>query len=288
MSLAVRIVILNYNGAEILPHCLPSIAEAARRSGHSTKVAVLDNQSSDKSLTYVAENFPEVSIERSRVNRVLCSYNDYLREIDEPITILLNNDIRVAPDFVDPLLEKFLVDPQTFLVAPRVMSFDGKRLEAGRSRAGFRFGLFWCEARYPGYLEDAEQPSNTFSSGFGAIDREKFLRLGGYDESYLPGIYEDVDLCLRAQRSGYHLYYEPTSVVYHQGQTTFKKTFGTSKLNTLAQRNRFLFMWKNFKGFSFWFPHILFLPLCLLVALLRGNADLLRGFVQALKITGRS
>jgi N-acetylglucosaminyl-diphospho-decaprenol L-rhamnosyltransferase len=276
-------VILNYNGADLLPQCLPSIVLAASKARHPTRVTLLDNGSTDSGLAYTAQHFPQVDIVKAPANRILCSYNDYLPQMQEPVALLLNNDIRVDEDFVDPLIEKFEQDPSAFLVAPRVMSFDGTKIEAARSKAGLRWGLFWCNARYPGYEQEASQPSETFSSGFGAISREKFLTLGGYDDRYLPGIYEDVDLCFRAQKAGYHLYYEPKSVVYHMGQATFKREFGSYKTAVMAQRNSFLFMWKNYSGAAFWFSHFFFLPFRLLFSLLKGRLDMIQGFFEALK-----
>ncbi len=282
-----RIVILNYNGTALLPQCLPSIVAAAKQSRHSSGITVLDNLSTDHALDYVRAQFPDVQIAAARQNAYLCSYNDYLREMKEPVAILLNNDIRVEPDFIDPLLEKFREDPATFLVAPRVMSFDGRSLEAGRSLSGWRLGSFWCDARYRGFEKDANRPSTTFSSGFGAFDRKKFVRLGGYDPLYLPGILEDVDLSLRASRAGFRLYYEPRSVVYHMGQASFKRKFGSRRLTVLAHRNTFLFMWKNFRGPFFWLQHLFFLPLRFLYAAIRGKTALLEGFWQAFRMRGK-
>ena len=280
--LEVRIIILNYNGAELLPQCLPSVVEAAQSAVFSTSVTVLDNISTDQGLAYVRKNFPSVHIETAPSNNFLCSYNDYLPKIDDSVVILLNNDIRVDKGFVDPLAQKFAEDAQAFLVAPRVLSFDGKHVEAGRSKAGLRFGLFWCDARYSGYESETDQPSRTFSSGFGAFSREKFLALHGYDTRYLPGIMEDVDLCYRAQKAGFHLYYEPRSTVYHMGQASFKKKFGAFRIAVIAHRNNFLFMWKNFSGL-FWLEHLFFLPLRLLFALLKGNFAMPLGFFEALR-----
>ena len=203
--------------------------------------------------------------------------------MSEDVAILLNNDIRVEPNFIDPLLKKFEKEPKTFLVAPRVMSFDGTWTEAGRSRAGIRFGIFWCNARYKGYEKEVMTASETFSSGFGAFSRKAFLELGGYDDRFMPGIFEDVDLCHRAQKSGYGLYYEPQSVVYHMGQATFKKEFGAEKISVLAHRNNFLYTWKNYSGVVFWLQHLFFLPLRLAFALLRGQTTFVQGFFQALK-----
>lgn len=277
------IVILNYNGADLLPECLPSIVEAAKQSSFPVRVCVLDNLSTDNGLDYVKTHFPEVEIFNSKENKVLCSYNDYLAVIDDDIAILLNNDIRVAPDFIDPLIQKFQEDPECFLAAPRVMTFDGTEIEAARSRSGVKFGFFWCNARYPGYEKEYMIPSETDSSGFGAFSRKKFLAVGGYDMRYFPGIMEDVDLCYHAKLKGYHLYYEPSSVVYHMGQASFKKKFGAKGTSIIAHRNTFLFMWKNFKGAGLWLQHLFFLPLRLVFAAMRGNTAMLAGFKEALK-----
>lgn len=279
----VCIIILNYNGADLLPQCLPSIVQAAQKAKSKTRVVVLDNHSTDRGLEYVRREFPSVEIVRAPANKVLCSYNDYLPQISEPVALLLNNDIRVDENFVDPLAEKFVTDPDCFMVAPKVMSFDGKKVEAGRAKSGIRWGFFWCDARYAGYEKELDTPSETASSGFAAFSREKFLKLQGYDERYLPGILEDVDLCYRAKLAGFRLYYEPKSIVYHMGQASFKKKFG-NKVAVIAHRNNFLFMWKNFKGLGFWIPHIFFLPLRLLFALLKGNFAMVLGFFQALKV----
>ena len=134
-----RIVILNYNGEEMLARCLPSIWEAVRHTKTPTAVTILDNLSTDRSEEYVRENYPGMEFVKAPENLVLCSYNDYLKKISEPVAILLNNDIRVDKDFIDPLVAKFDEDPGTFLVAPRVMSFDGKTLEAVDTRARMNF-----------------------------------------------------------------------------------------------------------------------------------------------------
>lgn len=280
-----RIVVLNYMGVNLLPACVPSIVNAANKASTPTRITILNNPgpSSDDGTDYVRREFPEVDIVQAPENKILCSYNDYLPAISEDIVILLNNDIRVDPYFVDPLINKFREDEKTFLVTPCVMNFQGDEIQAGRSKSGIRFGLFWCDARYSGYEKDWIYASETDSSGFGAFSREKFIELGGYDDRFHPGIMEDVDLCYRAKKAGYRLYYEPQSVVHHMGQTSFHETFGKKGTAVLAHRNNFLFMWKNFKTGGFWFRHLLYLPLRLIFALLKGNVAMVLGFGQALR-----
>ena len=283
LILKARIVILNFNGEEMLEKCLPSIAEAVRSAKTPTAVTILDNLSTDQGEEYVRNHFPEMAFVKAPENLVLCSYNDYLKTITEPVAILLNNDIRVDKDFIDPMVEKFAEDPSTFLVAPRIHSFDGKSLEGADTRARMKFGMFWASSRYPGYEANEMVPSSTFACGFGVFSREKFLALGGYDRLYFPGIFEDMDLCLKAQRAGYHLYYEPSSLVYHMGQASFKKAFSDLKRETLAYRNTFLFMWKNYHGARFWFEHLFFLPFRMLWMGLKGRRGFLLGFWEALR-----
>ena len=69
--------------------------------------------------------------------------------------ILLNNDIRVRNDFIDPLVKKIMGDPSVFLAAPRIMNFDGSGIDAVDTRAGFRCGMLEVSARYPGYEAQA-------------------------------------------------------------------------------------------------------------------------------------
>lgn len=279
----VRIIILNYRGETLLPECLPSIVEAAELSKFKVRVAILNNPGPSSGIEYCKKEFLDVEIYNAPENKVLCSFNEYLPKVEEPIVILLNNDIRVDPDFVDPLVCYFKEAQNVFLVAPRVMTFDGKKVEAGRSRSGFRLGSFWCNARFPGYMDEVMTPSETDSSGFGAFSREKFLELGGYDPVFSPGILEDVDLCYRAKKAGYKLFYEPRSVVYHIGQASFKNEFGLKRISEIAHRNTFLFMWKNFGGMKFWILHILLLPFRFVWAFMRGHKELFSGFVMAIR-----
>lgn len=277
-----RIVVLNFRGEKLLPLCLPSIVSAVEKSWHDCRIVILNNPSESDGLEYVRLNYPEVEIVQAPENIVLCSYNAYLETVSDAVCILLNNDIRVDDRFIDSLLAHF-ENPNIFLAAPKVLSFDGKSVEAADTRAELRYGLFWCSARYPGYQTNIDKSGATFSSGLGAFRTTLFNELKGYDERYLPGIFEDVDLCFRAKRAGYELVYEPASVVYHMGQATFKEAFQEKGLEILAARNQFLFLWKNYSGFRFWAAHLFWLPFRFLFNFLRGKTALWEGCLQAIK-----
>ena len=101
-----HILVLNYNGRDLLAECLPSVIEAARRSPVACPVTVIDNDSTDGSLDLVADRWPEVRVVR-QPNLALASFNRVLRDLDEPVVLLLNNDVKLAPDAVAPLLHSF-------------------------------------------------------------------------------------------------------------------------------------------------------------------------------------
>ncbi len=282
----VNIIVLNYNGKDLLAECLPSIVEASHVSRYSCKVTVIDNVSIDDSVEFVRANFSDVEVVEAKENLVLCSYNDALRSTKDDIVILLNNDIKVKNDFVDPLIELFKQE-DVFLVSPKSYFFDG-RYEGGKSYAFMRYGIFGTDHYFKEDCEQADEESYTFASGYGAFDREKFLELGGYDDLYLPGRLEDADLCFRAWKRGYKCYYQPESVVYHKGAESFNDNFGVSGTLVITFRNVFLFMWKNISSPLFLIEHIVLLLPRLIFACLRGQTEFVYGFLKAIPLLPRA
>src|SRR5207249_2909859 len=96
--------VLNFNGRALLAECLPSILEAAARAPVACAVTVVDNGSTDGSLDDLARHWPRLAVVREP-NRGLASFNHVLARLDEPVVLLLNNDVKLAPDAVAPLLE---------------------------------------------------------------------------------------------------------------------------------------------------------------------------------------
>ncbi len=277
-----HLLILNYNGADILGETLPTLQAAMAQSKHECRLSVIDNASPDKSVDFLKEHFKNVTIYR-QPNRLLCSYNEVLEQIDEEWVILLNNDLKVAPDFLDLLLDPFLEDPLLFMVSPSNRSYDGRQSRGGPCRAWMSFGIFKAADIPENKSQKITEAVATFAAGSaGAYDRKKFLALGGYDDLYLPGTVEDTDLCFRAWKRGYRCLYEARSVVYHEGQRSFRKAFGVFGTAEMNARNIYLFMWKNFEDPRLWVEHLICLPLRLVGHLLRGQLFWITGFVKAL------
>ncbi len=282
MNPRVAIVSLNYNGKGLLEKYLPSLQRAVKYSKFSCELWVLDNCSSDGSTELIKQKFSYVKIFEAKENKVLCSYNDFAAASDHDILIFMNNDIDVEERFVDPLVEPFLNDDTIFFVTPKCFSMADRRYEGNKTKAGIRYGVFWATSVYPGHEKEIETPSRSFQGGFGALDRKKFLTLGGYDDLYLPGRLEDADICFRAQKRGWKVLYAPKSVVFHEGGTSFHKRFGIKKTLTVNWRNTFLFMRKNLTAPRFIWQFIFWMPLRLAYSVLTGRWEFAAGFWQSL------
>jgi len=279
----VNIAVLNYNGISLLRECMPSVLEACKASSNICTVTVVDNGSTDKSLDFLRENFPDVVIYIAKTNSFLCSFNDFAEFVSDDIIILLNSDIKLTKGFVDPLVEVFNGHKDAFMSGPQCWTFDKRQYEGTRTKIRMKFGFFQAFSRYPGYEKDIEVPGYTASAGsVAAFRRDRFLELGGYDNLYLPGRVEDVDLCYRGWKRGYKAYYVPQSVSYHKGLASFKRAFGYQNTLVLSYRNTFLFIWKNITDVQLLFEHVIFLMPWLLFSLAKFNFSFLRGFTRAL------
>jgi len=254
----VELLVLNYNGRTLLEACLPSIVEAAARSRHACRVSIVDNGSTDDSLAWLAEHYPSVRIFACE-NEGLCSFNRVLAQSSAQVAILLNNDIRLAADAVDPLVDPFadalgegsrLSSDQApcFLTAPLCWQWDGHTLEGFQTAVRWRWGLVQATGRFDGAETICHVGGETAAAGAViAVDRQLFLSLGGFDRRYLPGRIEDLDFAFRGHMAGYRAVYVPESVAWHRGAASFGPEFGDAGCLRLAYRNTLLFQWRHIK-----------------------------------------
>ncbi len=276
-----HILILNHNGRALLAECLPSILEAAARSPISCAVSVIDNESTDGSLAELERLGPQVRLFREP-NRGLASFNPVLARLGERVVVLLNNDVKLAPDALAPLLEALDTHDDALFAAPQCWTFDGGNYEGMRTRVRSRFGLVQGMCRVPGHEAFIDRPDLTAAAGpVLAIDRRKFLALGGYDPIYFPGRIEDLDLGFRGWMAGWKGYYVPASVAYHRGFGSFGPAFGRSGCDRLAARNTLIFAWKNLSGWRL-AAHLAWLPVRIAYALATGRRAFVAAFLEAL------
>jgi GT2 family glycosyltransferase len=247
-----------------LAECLPSVIHAVQHTGGKHDILVVDNGSTDGSIQFVKERFPQVRTLSLNRNYGFGGGNNLAAEqIRTDIVVFLNNDMVVDQEFLVPLLEG-LEDRSVFAVTSQIFFADpsSRRQETGKTRARFQRGFFyfWHDEIPP--TEENRKSIPVFWAGGGscAIDREKFLAVGGFDPLYAPFYVEDTDICYQAWKRGWKCLLAPASRVVHKHRSTSRLKFGDRFVDRTVRKNTYLFIWKNLTDASMLFEHVLNLP----------------------------
>lgn len=257
------IIILNWNGKDLLAQGIPSVLEAVARDGRPHEVLVVDNGSSDGSLDFLRSNFPQVRVLALPKNLGFTRGNNAgVEAARHDIVVLLNNDMVVDPGFLRPLLDGF--GPRTFAVSSQIYLQDpeARREETGRTSATFRRGMIdYSHLEVDrSKLERPLYPVFYAGGGSSAFHRGRFLALGGFKDIFSPAYVEDTDLSFEAWKSGWDVLLAPASIVYHKHRATSSRSFTPAGLRQLVQRNQLLFIWKNIGSWTLLPAHCLCLP----------------------------
>lgn len=247
------VVILNWNGKEHLNHYLPSVMMHAK----PFDVVVIDNDSTDDSVSFLKSNYPEIKIINNPDNGGFAKgYNDGLEHLKGQYEyyVLLNSDVEVTANWINPILSLLENDPNIAGAQPKVLA-DKKRghFEHAGACGGFidHNGYPFCRGRI---FSDVEQDEGQYdeqveifwATGACMFIRSKvFHELGGFDSSYFAHM-EEIDLCWRAKLKGYKFYCDPSSVVYHLGGGTL--SYMSPRKVYLNFRNSLFTLYKNYTG----------------------------------------
>lgn len=220
----VTIVVLNWNRRDETLACLESLAQA---DTGGAAVLVVDNGSRDGSVEAISERFPAVRIVALPENRGFAGGNNAgisaALEGGAQAVLLLNNDTRVSPDFLAPLLSALDASPRAAAVCSAIHRLDRpEMLDVAYAQVRFAqrnaVQLLGVNA-LPGHGFGARCEIEV-AVGCSVLMKAEALRtVGLFDERYFA-YHEDVDWSLRARRAGYQLFYEPFSRVLHRGSTT--------------------------------------------------------------------
>jgi len=268
------VVIPNWNGRDLLEKYLPSVIQAM--SGHlDNEIIVVDNGSTDGSADFVRAAFPRVKLVALAENRGFGGgSNAGFQAARNRIVVLLNSDMRVAPDFLAPLLEGFS-DPDVFAVACQIFFSDPHKLreESGLTQAWWQDGTLRVRHRIDAAVTGLF-PCFYPGGGSSAFDRDKFLELGGFDELLAPFYLEDTDLGYMAWKRGWKVFYQPRSIVYHEHRGTIGKRFREDQIQAVLKKNFLLFCWKNIHEWARLLAHFFFAWAGALLAVLFGDVPL--------------
>jgi len=267
------IIMLNWNGVHLLKESIPALMKSISREGGNHQVMVVDNGSTDESIPWLEENYPEIDILGVGENLGFGRGNNLgVESARTEIVVLLNNDMIVSRGFLWPLLDGFK-EPDVFAVTSQVHFPEGRRREeTGATAAYFSLGylnfthLPICE----GHLKRNYLPVLWPGGGSSAFRRSMFLELGGFSDLYSPCYQEDVDLGYRAWQRGWHSLLASDSNVLHKHRSTSAKIFRESELRSLVEERKLWFIWRNL-GLATVAPHLLLLPLSLTKAVPAGT-----------------
>ncbi|MBP9151591.1 MAG: glycosyltransferase family 2 protein [Flavobacteriales bacterium] len=225
----VAVVILNWNGKSFLEKFLPSVIS----NSVGATIYVADNASSDGSLDYLKENYPTVKLIDNGENLGFAGgYNKALEKLEEEFFVLLNSDVDVTPNWLEPIIQLFDSDSNIAACQPKILSYhDKSSFEYAGAAGGFidKFGYPFCRGRIFDSLEKDSGQYDSIEEIFWATGACLFIRskvykeLGGLDADFFAHM-EEIDLCWRIKRAGYSIKVQPASVVYHVGGGTLSKS----------------------------------------------------------------
>ncbi len=245
---SVAIVILNYNGRNYLERFLPSVIHSTYQN---KKVVVADNASTDDSIIFLQQHFPSVEILLNKKNDGFAGgYNWALKSVTADYYVLLNSDVEVTPDWIEPVIDLMQSDNTIAACQPKILSYHQPHsFEYAGACGGWIdvLGYPFSRGRIFDVLEKDEAQYNTASKVFWAtgaamfIKSEVFHALNGFDKQFFAH-QEEIDLCWRIQLAGYAVYVCPASVVYHVGAGTLPRGGRKVYLNF---RNNLVMLCKN-------------------------------------------
>ncbi len=249
----IAIVILNWNGKSYLEQFLSKVIDY---SG-TCRIIVADNASTDGSVDYVKSNFPSVEIVINSENGGFAKgYNDALNQIESEFYLLLNSDIEVTPNWIEPLFE-MMNDSSVAGCQPKVLSYNKKNQfeHAGASGGYLDRNYFpFCRGRILEKFENDEGQYDGETEIFWAtgaallIRSELYHKVGGLDEYFFAHM-EEIDLCWRLKKQGYKFMVVPSSKIYHVGGGTL--AYNSPKKLYLNFRNSLFMIVKNHEGILF-------------------------------------
>ncbi|MBQ6726106.1 MAG: glycosyltransferase family 2 protein [Bacteroidales bacterium] len=253
MNKRIAIVILNWNGRKMLKQFLPSVVEHSA----TAQIVVADNASTDDSLDFLRTSYPQISIIVNDKNYGFAEgYNKALAHVDADYYVILNSDVEVTPNWIEPVVELMESDDKIAICQPKLLSHINRdTFEYAGGAGGFidRFGYPFCCGRVFSTLEKDLGQYDDVREVFWATGAAMFVKapvfhqLGGFDGDFFAHM-EEIDFCWRAKNHGYKVMYCPNSKIYHVGGGTLPPS---SPFKTFLNfRNNFALLYKNLRRHS--------------------------------------
>ena len=249
----IAIVILNWNGQKWLEKFLPTVIEKSSMAN----IYIADNASTDSSVNFIEDNFPAVKIIQNQLNEGYAKgYNDALKDLKEKYFVLLNSDIEVTDNWIEPIINLMEENSNISACQPKILDYNNKNsFEYAGASGGYidNLGYPFTRGRIFDSIESDNNQYNDVKEIFWAsgaclfVRAEHFNEVNGFDNDFFAH-QEEIDLCWRLKIKGYQIMVCPRSVVYHVGGGTLNDS---SPFKTyLNFRNNLFMLTKNLNFFS--------------------------------------
>ncbi len=245
----VALVILNWNGEFFLEKFLPSVYNSAYPN---IEFIIGDNMSTDKSVAFVKEYYPQITIIQNDQNYGFAGgYNKVLEHVEADYYILLNSDVEVTENWIAPVIEMLESNPDMVAAQPKILAYHEKtKFEHAGGAGGFidSYGYPFCRGRIMDQLESDNGQYNDEREIFWASGAAFFIKsrawkeAKGFDADFFAHM-EEIDLCWRLKKMDYKIGYCSKSVVYHVGGGTLNTS--NPKKTYLNFRNNLVMLQKN-------------------------------------------
>lgn len=242
------IIILNWNGAQMLRTYLPSVIAHTK----DAEIIVADNGSTDESLAVLTKEFPTVkTIVLDKNYGFAEGYNKAIEQVDSEYVVLLNSDVEVTDGWLAPLLDYMDAHPEVAAVQPKIRAWrERDRFEHAGAAGGYLswLGYPYCRGRRFGRVEQDHGQYDTIAEidwTTGAcmcVRTSVYKECGGLDAAFFAHM-EEIDLCWRMRNKGWKLACVPQSVVYHLGGGSL--SYDNPRKTFLNFRNNLLMIYKN-------------------------------------------
>ncbi len=248
-DILVSIIIVNWNGAAVLPRCLAALRS---QTYQNFELIVVDNGSADRSWEKLEEQWSGLKLIRFSENKgFAAANNEGSRHSSGDWLALLNSDAFPETDWLEKLIDAAIQYPKFSFFGSLLLQADNPELVDGTGDIFHISGLAWRRDYNKSITLASKDSEEIFSPCAAAalFQRDAFLQVGGFDESYFS-YHEDVDLGFRLRLRGHRCMYIPEAVVHHLGSATTGKKSDFAVYH--GHRNLVWTYVKNMPGWLFW------------------------------------
>lgn len=277
---SISIIIPNYNGKHLLEEYLKSTIAAAEYSKVPYEIIIIDDGSTDDSVHFLQENYPQVVLIVNERNRGFSySCNRGIKRAQYELILLLNSDVKLTVNYFEQQWRYFEY-PDTFGVMGRIMNMKKNKIEDAARCLDFR-GCKMKASRFYYSTDPADFTTTAYLSGANAlVDARKLREIGGFDEIFSPFYSEDFDLSIRAWRLGWKCYYDHKSICFHHIKASTSRYKTKEWVNYIYYRNKLMVHAIHLNGplLALWYFQLLcieFLP-----KLLLGNTWIIKSYIS--------